>query len=139
MTERKQQEQQPRRDEERAEFREEAESLLKITLAPTAWAVHFLVCYAAYSIACNQLDGRTAGITTALVVFSVLVLAFIAWIGWRAFVQWDVRGTGEFSNPAGDAEDRHQFLGHAAFLLAIISFIGVSYVTLPLLMLEGCR
>lgn len=131
-------EHQPGRDEERAEFREEAESLWKITLAPLAWAVHFVVCYAVVSLACNKLGGQSAAVTIGLIAFSVAVLAFILWIGWRAFVQWDVRGTGQFSNPAGDAEDRHQFLGHAAFLLAIISFIAVVYVTLPLLLLEGC-
>jgi hypothetical protein len=37
------------------------------------------------------------------------------------------------------AEDRHRFLGHAAFLLAVVSFIGVSYSSLPVLLLESCR
>ena len=36
-------------------------------------------------------------------------------------------------------EDRHRFLGHAAFLLSIISFIGVVFVSLPLLFIGGCR
>ena len=41
--------------------------------------------------------------------------------------------------PRRSAEDRHQFLGHAGFLLALVSFIGVVYDTLPLIILGTCR
>ncbi|QQA41914.1 hypothetical protein [Pelagovum pacificum] len=130
-------ERQPRRDEERAEFREEAESLIRITAAPVIWAAHFLVCYCTIAIACEKAGG-TDGVRLALILMSVVALASIAWVGFRSFRQWDVTNTGDFSNPEGEAEDRHQFLGHAAFLLAIISFIGVVYVTMPLVLLRGC-
>ena len=127
--------------EDAHEFVEERESLARITLAPTIWAFHFLISYAAVSIHCFRYEQTASmGVLRAgLIAMTVLMLAAIAWIGWRAFQRWDVRGTGEFSNPEGSAEDRHQFLGHAGFLLALISFIGVVYDTLPLIVLASCR
>lgn len=125
-------------DRERHEFAEERESLFRITFAPVIWALHFVLCYGAVSLACAK-RVIPVGMTHALlIVATVVALALIAWVGWRAFVQWDVRNTGEFTNPDGRAEHRHQFLGHAGFLLAIISAIGVVYTGLPLLVLEGC-
>ncbi|EAR49612.1 hypothetical protein OG2516_04818 [Oceanicola granulosus HTCC2516] len=127
------------RDEERRAFREEAESLVRITAAPTIWSGHFLLCYCAVAIACAKAGAVPGWLTGGLLAASVAALAAIGWVGWRAFRQWNVTDTGDFSNPEGEAEDRHEFLGHAAFLLAIISFIGVVYVTMPLLLVEGCR
>lgn len=119
------------------EFSEEAESLWLISLAPVTWAGHFVLCYASVAIACEKF-GRIGWLWIGLAVATLVALALIAWLGWRAFRQWDVFETGDFSNPEGEAEDRHQFLGHAAFLLAIISFIGVVYTALPILLVEGC-
>lgn len=128
----------PRTNEERSEFAEERESLWRITLAPLAWAVHFMLCYGAVAVACEKTFLPVDPTRHALIALTVVVLAFIAWIGWRSLQQWDVRRTGNFSNPYGEAEDRHQFLGHAAFLLALISFIGVVYVSFPLLLVRSC-
>ncbi|MWD27044.1 hypothetical protein E0K89_006090 [Aquicoccus sp. SCR17] len=122
-----------------AEFAEERESLLRITFAPLTWALHFVLCYGTVSLACIKglipLPYTRAGLIAA----TGLALALIALIGWRAFVQWDVRRTGDFTNPEGHAEHRHQFLGHAGFLLAIISAIGVIYTGLPLFILASCK
>ncbi|MEQ3626970.1 MAG: hypothetical protein ABNH26_11315 [Celeribacter sp.] len=131
----------PRTDEERRAFAEERESLWRITLAPTAWAMHFVVSYGATAFYCAKLAQTGLSITVlrlGLGVLSLVVLGFIAWIGWRSFRQWDVRRTGDFLNASGLAEDRHQFLGHAAFLLAIISFIGVVFSSMPFIVLSSC-
>ena len=138
MTDRENQDRIPRRDEERHEFREEAESLIRITLAPVVWAGHFLLCYCTLAVVCAK-GGDPAVWRGTLIGATVLALAVICWTGWRSFRQWDVRNTGDFANREGHAEDRHQFLGHAAFLLAMISAIGVVYVGVPLLLLEDCR
>lgn len=128
----------PRRDEERHEFREESASLMRITLGPLVWAGHFLLCYASVALVCAK-GWPVEGLRLALLAASLAALAAIGWLGWRAFRQWDVLRTGDFSNPEGHAEDRHQFLGHAAFLLAAVSAIGVVYVTLPILMIGVCQ
>ncbi|WP_341212311.1 hypothetical protein [uncultured Limimaricola sp.] len=129
----------PREDEH--EFGEERESLWRIAFAPTIWAFHFAISYAAVSVYCFRYEQMYSmgTLRAGLIVMTLAMLAAIAWIGWRAFQRWDVRGTGEFSNPAGSAEDRHQFLGHAGFLLAIVSFIGVAFDTLPIVILGTCR
>jgi len=132
-------EREPRHDEERKAFREEADSLWRLTLGPVVWAGHFLIVYAAAAVACEKLGEMVPWLHWSLIALSVVAAAAIAWLGWRSFRQWDVRHTGDFSNPEGEAEDRHQFLGHAGFLLAAISLIGVIYVTMPLIFTGTCR
>lgn len=129
----------PSPDEERREFREEAESLWRITLAPVTWAAHFALCYAVAAVVCAKAPGMLATARIGLAVATLVALALILWLGWRAWQQWDLRNTGDYRNPLGEAEDRHQFLGHAAVLLALISGIGVIYVALPVLLLETCQ
>ena len=125
-------------EKDSAEFAAEAGSLWRITFAPATWAGHFLLCYTLFATGCAK--GWPVGtVRHGLIGMSVLALAVIALIGWRAYAKWSPRSTGRIVNPRGDAEDRHHFLGHAGFLLAVISFIGVVFVTLPLLLLEGCR
>ncbi|SDE92058.1 hypothetical protein [Limimaricola pyoseonensis] len=132
---------QPTAHEDEREFAEERESLWRITLGPTIWAGHFLICYASVSVYCFRLERMFGmeGLRLALGALTLACLAAIGWIGWRAFRRWEVWGTGEFSNPVGNAEDRHQFLGHAGFLLALVSFIGVVFDALPLLLIGSCR
>ncbi|MEC7793466.1 MAG: hypothetical protein VX791_08140 [Pseudomonadota bacterium] len=129
---------QPKRREDEAEFSEEQSSLLKITMAPTLWAAHFVVCYALVAVTCAKgWDFPT--VRAGLLVFSCLVVGGISLIGWRAWRQWNVSETGDFINRRGRAEDRHHFLGHAAFLLSVISVIGAIFVTLPLVFIGGCQ
>ncbi|MEZ5776939.1 MAG: hypothetical protein R3E44_01115 [Paracoccaceae bacterium] len=131
-----------RENEERREFAEEAPSLWRITFGPVIWALHFVLLYGGTAVHCAR--GRQAALSfaevrLAVVVFTVLALAGIAWFGWRSWSQWDVIADREWENDKGTSEDRHQFLGHAAFLLAVISFIGVAYVALPFVFIENCR
>lgn len=129
---------QPQRREDEAEFAEESSSLVKITIAPTIWALHFVICYALVAVSCAK-GWDYGSVRAGLLVFSLVVLVGVALTGWSAWRQWNVQETGDFVNRLGRAEDRHHFLGHAAFLLAIISLIGVAFVTLPLVFIGGCQ
>ncbi|WP_099828017.1 hypothetical protein [Oceaniglobus indicus] len=129
----------PDPDEERREFREERESLWRITLAPATWVAHFVASYGVVAVTCAKAPDLLGAARLGLGLFTLVALAIILWLGWRAWRQWDVRNTGDYTNALGEAEDRHQFLGHAAVLLALISAIGVVYGTLPVVMLETCR
>lgn len=132
-------ERQPGPEEDRREFAEEAESLWRITFAPVIWAVHLILVYGFVSVSCVRGLLPIGPTRAALVAASVAALVAIAWLGWRSLRQWNVRETGRFTHPEGNPESRHEFLGHAAFLLSAISFIGVVFVTLPLLLIGSCR
>ncbi|EAQ01135.1 hypothetical protein OB2597_14294 [Pseudooceanicola batsensis HTCC2597] len=128
----------PDRREDQKEFAEEEASLLKITLGPLIWAAHFVVCYGLVAVTCAK-GWDIGAVRIGLGGLSALALAGVLWVGWAAWRQWGVTTTGDRVNRLGSAEDRHHFLGHAAFLLSIISLIGVVFVSLPLVLIGGCQ
>lgn len=125
--------------QDRREFRAEALSLWRITFGPTVWALHFAASYAATALVCAKLGPEAVTpLRWGIGLGTLLALALILWLGLQAWRQWDLLRDREWENDKGTSEDRHQFLGHAAFLLALISFIGVVYVALPALLIESC-
>ena len=70
----------------------------------------------------------------SVLALTIGALALIGWLGWRSYRQWNPQG-----EDVEEPEERHQCLGHAAFLLALISAIGVAYVALPALFIESCQ
>lgn len=130
------------RDEESREFSEEAESIWRITFGPLVWAGHFIISYAAASVICVKfpdLPHGVAGLRIGLGVLTLVALGLIARIGWNAWHSWCFFKTVIVEDTLGDAEDRHRFLNHAAFLLAVVSFIGVFYAWLPAVFIGSCR
>ncbi len=125
-------------NEDAHEFRSEAVSLWRITFGPLIWAVHFAASYAATALICAK-GGAVEGLRLGIGIGTGVALVAIAWLGWQAWRQWDLLCDRDWENDQGTGEDRHQFLGHAAFLLAVVSFIGVSYVALPALLIGTCR
>jgi hypothetical protein len=125
--------------DDRREFREEADSLIRITLAPCIWAVHFVLCYSAAAVACAKVARLEPWLLAALAAATCLALAAIAWIGWRCYARWSSGEDGTTVHSEGTPEDRHHFLGHAGVLLAILSFIAVVFVSLPLVLIGGCQ
>ena len=128
------------RDQEDAhEFRAEALSLWRITFGPLIWALHFVASYGAAALVCAKASaGAVEALRVGIGVGTLLALALILWLAVRAWRQWDLQRDPEWENDKGTNEDRHQFLGHAAFLLSVISFIGVVYVALPALLIGSC-
>jgi hypothetical protein len=128
----------PRSEEER-EFAEEAASLWRIALPPSVWAVHFVVCYASAALWCAKLDAAELGALRIWIgLCTVVALVIIGWLAWRAWRQWDFLDDRDHEHGGAHAEDRHEFLGHAAFLLAILSVVGVIYVALPAIFAASC-
>lgn len=123
------------------EFPEKADSLWVLTVAPLVWAVHFLACYVATAIVCakaaddaDMIETLRLGIAAATAVAILLIVL----TGWRAWKQWDYLDDRDYAHDGHQQEDRHEFLGHAAFLLAVISLIGVVYDSLPALFMASC-
>jgi hypothetical protein len=126
--------------QEAREFRAEKLSLWRVTFAPLTWALHFAFSYGATALICARAgESGVAALRLGIGLGTLLALSGIVWFGWQAWRQWDVLNDREWENDSGTSEDRHQFLGHAGFLLAIISFIGVAYVSLPILLIGTCR
>lgn len=132
----------PSRNEERRSFAETVSSLWDIALGPVVWAGHFLLCYTATAIVCAKL-GDTGAIfgwlRLGIGAVTLLALAVLGRIGWKAWRQWDFLDDYDYEHEAAVTEDRHEFLGHAGFLLVTLSFVGVLYVAMPALLLDGCR
>ncbi|SMO92810.1 hypothetical protein [Paracoccus laeviglucosivorans] len=121
------------------EFRDESVSLWRIAFAPTVWAFHFLLCYAGGAVWCAKF-GAAQGVgflRISVLGLTVLALALIVWQGWRSARQWEPHDAS--ATDLHRPESRHRFLGHAAFLLSIISGVGVIYVALPALFITSCR
>ncbi|MGC9446779.1 hypothetical protein [Cereibacter johrii] len=124
------------------EFSEERASLWKITFAPTIWAVHFVLCYGAAAVFCAKVPSAEAEVDLlrwGMAALTLLALAGILLVARSAWKQWDFLDDYDYAHAGGNSEDRHEFLGHAAFLLAIVSFVGTVYTALPALFAGTCR
>jgi len=125
-----------------AEFRTGVGLLMKITIGPWIWALHFVVSYGGAAIWCEKLsaNGDTDTLQWALIALTLAAVAGIVAtgvIGWRS---WTEGGYGEDGTEPGidDAESRNRFLGHVSVLLAVVSGIGVVLNVLPVLMIGSC-
>lgn len=128
-------------DDQGKSFAEERDSVLRIALAPLIWAGHFVLVYAATSVVCVKLVEHAtafAWLRIGIGAVTVLALAAIATVGWRSWRQWDFLDDYDYVHDKAVEEHRHEFLGHAAFLLAVISFIGVAYVAMPTAFVRSC-
>lgn len=112
-------------------------SLWHMIAAPTVWALHFAGVYAWTAIVCARglpPSDAHVGIAAATIVALVLIVA----IGWRAWQQWDFTDDWDYIHAEATDENRREFLGHAGWLLAIVSFVGVVYVAMPAFFIDSC-
>ncbi|ETX30394.1 hypothetical protein [Roseivivax isoporae] len=112
-------------------------SLWHMISAPTIWALHFCVVYGWTASVCARGPDPAAarlgiGIATAVALLGIAV------VGWRAWRQWDYLDDYDYEHDGPSVEDRREFLGHAGWLLAIVSAIGVIFVGMPALFIETC-
>lgn len=120
---------------------EERESLWLLTVSPTVWAAHFLLCYLTAAIWCARVVERQAALgaaRTAIAVFTVLALGGIGFTGWRAYLRHR-HGTAAVPHDFDSPADRHRFLGFATLLLSGLSAVAVLYVALAAVFIGSCR
>jgi hypothetical protein len=113
-------------------------SLWHMILSPTIWAIHFVVVYGATAVLCAKWDAAQAA-RLAIFGLTVLALALIVVVGWRAWRQWDYLDDWESIHDGQSEEDRKEFLGHVGFLLSLVSGVGVIYVSLPAVFVVTCQ
>jgi hypothetical protein len=112
-----------------------------LTIAPTIWAAHLLLCYITAAIWCAKFippGGSLGSVRTAITWYSATALAGIAATGWEGFRRHSY-GTETTTHDLDSAEDRHRFLGFATLLLAGLSAVGVLYAALAATFFETCR
>jgi hypothetical protein len=116
-------------------------SLWWLTIAPTIWAGHLLLCYITAAVWCAKFvepGGALGGIRRAIGWYTAAALIGIALIGWEGFRRHR-HGTETTTHDLDSAEDRHRFLGFATLLLAGLSAVGVLYAALAATYFDTCR
>ena len=116
-------------------------SLWLLTIAPTVWALHLLLCYITAAVWCAKFvaqGGALGGVRTAIAVYTIVALAGIAAIGFEGFRRHGY-GTEATTHDLDSIEDRHRFVGFATLLLAGLSALGVLYAALAATYFDTCR
>jgi hypothetical protein len=116
-------------------------SLWRLTIAPTIWAAHLLLCYITAAVWCAKFvshGGPLGGVRNAITWYTALALIGIALIGWEGFRRHR-HGTEATTHDLDSVDDRHRFLGFATLLLAGLSAVGVLYAALAATYFETCR
>jgi len=116
-------------------------SLWLLTIAPTIWAAHLLLCYITTAVWCAKFaaaGGPLGGVRDAIMWYTAVALVGISIIGWEGFRRHRY-GTETTTHDLDSAEDRHRFLGFATLLLSGLSTVGVVYAALAATYFETCR
>lgn len=127
--------------EELKSWAEEKDSIWRIAFGPLIWAMHFVLTYGGTSVTCFKLydyPWAMPFLRISIAVITVLALAGIGTVAWRSWQRWDYLDDYDYEHDRAIEEDRHEFLGHAAFLLAVLSGIAVIYVALPAIFMSSC-
>lgn len=115
--------------------------VIGLVVAPTIWALHFLVCYVFTAVWCAKVsDGGLDVPRIVIAVATLLALGGIGLVSLRVFNEWGF--TLEEEEPRHDEDtirSRHAFLSRATFLLCGLSAVATVYVAIPALFLSSCR
>ncbi len=113
-------------------------NLFRMIFAPTVWAVHFLLAYATTAIWCAKVGGDVARLAWIVTGYTVLAEALIVWFAVAMWRQWDYMDDFDYVHDGDTDEDRREFLGHAGFMLACLSFVAVIFTALPAWLIGTC-
>ena len=120
---------------------EHKESLWRLIVSPTVWAVHFLLSYVTAAIWCAKYVprfGTLEPVRWLIVGYTVVALVVIGFNGWGGFRRHRY-GASELPHDEDTPEDRHRFMGFATFLLAGLSAIAVIFAALAVFYFHDCR
>jgi hypothetical protein len=115
-------------------------NLWTLVIAPTVWALHFLLCYIAAAIHCAK-AGRLESLHAlrpTLVVATLLALLVVAIAGYVAWAHTTIEGDPP-PHQESTYEDRVRFLGFSKLLLAGLSFVAIVFTAIPAFIVGDCR
>lgn len=122
------------------DVREQRYELIAMTSAPLVWVVHFLVSYLTNAIFCAKyagVSGDASLVRFTILVATVIALPLIAAIAWFSYRRHRYQDS-QLPHDADSSEDRFRFLGFAGFLLALLSFVAVTFTALVALFIPTC-
>jgi hypothetical protein len=117
-------------------------SLWLLTIGPTIWAAHLLVCYATISIWCSKFTAPGGSLDqagSAIAWYTGIALAGIAVVGWEGFRRHSYGGAEATTHDLDSPEDRHRFLGFATLLLSGLSAVAVLFAAFAAAHFDTCR
>ena len=120
---------------------EKHESLWRLVVSPTIWAMHFLLCYVTAAIWCAKFASRfdSLGPVRALIAgYTVVALGGIALNGVDGLRRHQ-HGEAMLPHDEDTPEDRHRFLGFATALLAALSAVAVLFAAAVTFFFHDCR
>lgn len=106
-------------------------NLFRMILAPTIWAIHFLLAYCTAAIWCAKDLGDPDTLTLVVTGYTVVAEVAIVFLGLKMWTQWDYLDDYDYIHSESTDEHRREFLGHAGFMLACLSFVAVIFNTMP--------
>jgi hypothetical protein len=125
------------------------DSLWLLTIAPTIWAAHLMLCYLTAAIWCAKFAAPAAsldGVRRTITWYTAVALIGIAVIGCEGFRRHSypstALGAGGIEATTHDLdspEDRHRFLGFATLLLSGLSAVAVLYAAFAATFFNTCR
>lgn len=122
---------------------EHDDSLWALTVPPSIWAVHFLLCYGSAAVWCAKIGQASASISwirTAIAVYTAIALAGIAVSAVGGYRRHGPgRGLETTGHDFDSPEGRHRFLGFATLLLAGLSGVATIFTALPAVFIDTCR
>jgi hypothetical protein len=124
-----------------AELSERNESLWRLIVSPTIWAIHFLLCYVSAAIWCAKFASRfgpLGPVRWLIAGYTVAALIGIALNGIGG-LRRHRHGVARVPHDDDSPADRHRFLGLATALLAGLSAIAVIFAASVLVFFEDCR
>ena len=124
-----------------SETAESNQSLWLLTISPSIWALHFLLCYITAAVFCAKYagpDNDLQPVRLAIVIYTVVALGGISWIGWLGYRRQSL-GSGKFPHDDDTPQDRHRFLGFATLLLSGLSAVAVIYAALVAIFFGSCN
>lgn len=112
-------------------------SIWHMIAAPIVWAIHFALVYAWSALSCARW-GEESDARLGVLLLTLVALVAIVVIGWRSWRQWDYLTDYDHVHDQPTTEHRREFLGHAGWLLSIVSAIGVTFVAAPAFYIRSC-
>ncbi|WP_375261687.1 hypothetical protein [Palleronia sp.] len=106
-------------------------NLFRMILAPSIWAIHFLLAYCTAAIWCAKGLGDPDTLTLIVTGYTAAAEVVIVILGLKMWTQWDYLDDYDYVHSESTDEHRREFLGHAGFMLACLSFVAVIFNTMP--------